>query len=126
MARSPGHQRVPEHRVIEVPLSGRMTVELAGELLADSQDVVRVEEDGHPARHYFARADVRAERLQRSATVTYCPFKGTASYYHLRTGERAVNDALWSYEDPYDEHLGLKGRLAFDERVPGLVLRSLP
>lgn len=127
MAQSPGHQRAPGHRVAETALPGRMTVSFDGELLADSRDVVRVDEDGHPPRFYFARDDVRSERLQRSTTTTHCPFKGDATYYDLRTGEHSVADAVWSYEDPYDEHLGLKGRLAFDERrAPGLVLRSLP
>jgi uncharacterized protein (DUF427 family) len=127
MALSPGHQRHPDHHVTETALPGRMTVSLDGELLADSRDVVRVDEDGHPPRYYFARDDVRVERLKRSDTRTHCPFKGDASYYDLRTGQHGVADAVWSYEDPYDEHLGLKGRLAFDERrAAGLVLRSLP
>jgi uncharacterized protein (DUF427 family) len=41
---------------------------------------------------------------------TYCPFKGTASYYSLNNGPE---NAVWSYEQPYDEMSVIKERLAF-------------
>jgi uncharacterized protein (DUF427 family) len=127
MNASPGHRLHPEHRVQEIPVDGRMTVELEGEPLADSRDVVRVEEDGHPPRYYFPREDVRMERLKPSATTTDCPFKGRARYFGVRLGDTAVDDAAWSYEEPFDEHAGLKGRIAFDEgRSAALRIRSLP
>ena len=104
-----------------------MTVELDDKRLADSRDVVRVDETGHPVRYYFPRDDVKMELLKPSAKVTSCPFKGTANYFDIRTAEHTVSDGVWSYEDPYDEHLGLKGRLAFDESTSSaLRIRSLP
>lgn len=125
MSKSPGHRDHPEHQVNEIPVDGRMTVEFAGQTLADSRDVVRVEETGHPPRFYFPRSDVQTDHLKRTDTSTTCPFKGNASYFDIRAGEQAVNDAVWSYEDPYDEHQGLKGRMAFDESKSGdIVIRS--
>lgn len=113
MSKSPGHQAHPDHKVQERPLDQRMRVEIAGQVLAESGDVIRVEEDGNPPRLYFRREDVRMERLEPSATTSRCPFKGTARYFSIRLDGRLVPDAVWSYEEPYDEHRGLAGRLAF-------------
>jgi uncharacterized protein (DUF427 family) len=97
-----------------------MVAMLNGKPLADSRDVIRVDEDGSPARVYFPRADVRMDQLQASATTTYCPFKGTAVYFSiLGDGQQVLKDAAWSYEEPYDEHPDLKGRISFYvERAP--------
>src|SRR5437867_1116736 len=113
MKPSPGHREHPEHHVREQHLDRRMTVEIDGQRIADSSDVIRVDEDGNPTRYYFPRSHVKVDRLEPSATTTKCPFKGTAHYFTLKLGDKAFADAVWSYEDPYDEHGDLKDRLAF-------------
>jgi uncharacterized protein (DUF427 family) len=113
MSKSPGHQKWPNHKVLEAAVNQRVTVEIGGQRVADSADVIRVDEDGSPVRYYFPRADVRMDALERTATSTVCPFKGTAHYFSLRLGGRVLNDAVWTYEEPYDEHRDLKERLAF-------------
>lgn len=124
MSKSPGHRKWPDHRVHEERVDGRMKVEVEGEVMADSGDVVKVEEDGTIDRYYFARSDVRMDRLERSETTTKCPFKGTARYYHIDVDGRTITDAAWSYEEPFDEHIGLKDRLAFhDDRLPQIEVK---
>src|SRR5919201_2070548 len=113
MGKSPGHQKWPQHHVREHPIAERVTVEVEGERVAESTRVIRVDEDEHPARYYFPRADVEMDKLEPSATTTECPFKGTAHYFNVRVGGKAFDDAVWTYEDPYDEHRALAGRLAF-------------
>ena len=119
--KSPGHRQEPGHKVREQYLDQRIKVDIAGEVIADSTDVIRLDEDGCPARYYFPRADVRMERLERSDTTTQCPFKGTAHYYSIAGRKGRFDDSVWTYEEPYDEHRELAGRLAFwDDKVPDL------
>jgi len=121
MSQSPGHQKWPDHKVRETPVERQVTVELNGQIVADSRNAIRVDEDGSPARYYFPRNDVRMEKLERTETTSQCPFKGTAHYFSLSmdgggtAGVRAgmLRDAAWSYEEPFDEHEALKDRLAF-------------
>ena len=50
------------------------------------------------------------ERLARTEHHTHCPFKGKASYYSVKNG---AENAVWTYEQPYDEMLAIKELLAF-------------
>jgi uncharacterized protein (DUF427 family) len=126
MSKSPGHRKWPDHRVEEQPLGERVQVEVFGEIVADSSDVVKVEEDKSPPRYYFPRSDVKMNALQRSDTTTECPFKGIAHYYHLRVGDHELQDAVWTYEDPYEEHPALKDRVAFyHDKIPEIEIRPM-
>lgn len=118
MSKSPGHQSMPDHKVIETHLKDKIRVSLNGKVVAESDDVIKVAEDDHPDRFYFPQSDVQMNLLNRTQTTTKCPFKGTAHYYSLRLKNNDYEDAVWSYEDPYDEHRDLKDRLAFyDDKV---------
>jgi len=127
MSKSPGHQQHPDHKVEETAVEGNVRVAVGTQMLVDSGDVILVREDGNPPRYYFPRSAVRSELLQRSDTTSACPFKGAATYYHLVLDGKVLNDAVWSYEQPYDEHQALKGRLAFyDDKLPEIVITPKP
>ncbi len=123
MSHSPGHQRWPDHQVKESHVDHPMTVEVDGEVVATSRDVIRVDEDEHPPRFYFPRADVKAALLTPSNTNSDCPFKGHATYFSLTVDDKELHDAVWTYEQPYDEHAALKGRLCFwDDKNPEIAI----
>ena len=52
---------------------------------------------------------------RRATTETYCPYKGTATYWSARVGDEVVTDVAWSYQDPLPESAPLRGCLSFDE-----------
>ena len=106
----PGYKKYPDHRITTKPAGVRVRVKLDGEVIADTRDAIRLEEGDYPAVYYFPRKDVKMERLVRSKHQTVCPFKGTASYYSLANG---AENAVWTYETPYDEMSVIKERLAF-------------
>jgi len=111
----PGWKKYPKHRITIKPAGVRVQIEFEGELIADTRDAIRLEEThvGHvvaPVVYYIPRKDVKMERLVRTSHETSCPFKGDASYYSLKDGPE---NAVWSYEQPYDEMLAIKELLAF-------------
>ena len=127
MSRSPGDREHPDHKITERHVDERIRVTVAGETIADSSDVIKVEEDGSPSRYYFPRSDVDMNRLHASATTSQCPFKGVARYFGVSVARKELKDAVWSYEDPYDEHAALKGRLAvYDDKLPDISLAPRP
>jgi len=85
-------------------------VKLGGEVIADTKSAIRMEEGTYPAVYYFPRADVKMDRLERTSHKTQCPFKGDASYYSFKGG---AENAVWSYETPYDEMQAIAGLVAF-------------
>ncbi|MBI3527496.1 MAG: DUF427 domain-containing protein [Betaproteobacteria bacterium] len=109
----PGHSKHPEHRVVTKPAGGRVRVIFNGEVIADTRNAIKLEESGYPPVYYVPRQDVKMDCLTRTEHRTYCPFKGHASYYTLSSGERTEQNAVWSYEQPYDEVSVIRERLAF-------------
>jgi uncharacterized protein (DUF427 family) len=109
-----GHPRNPYHRVDCLRTSRRLTVRAAGAVLVDTTATFGVYETALEPRLYVAREHVRMDLLVPSATTSYCPYKGTASYWTARVGDTVVDDVAWSYEDPVPESLPLGGLLAFD------------
>ncbi len=106
----PGYRQHPDHRLTTKPAGVRVQVKFKGELIADTRDAVEMKEGDYPAVYYIPRKDVKMDRLVRSGHQTYCPFKGTASYYSLKNH---AENAVWTYEKPYDEMSVIKERLAF-------------
>lgn len=119
MSKSPGHQKFPDHKVLESHPKEKFQVKIGDNVIAESADIIKVKEDGFPDRYYFPRSAVKADLLNRTATTSKCPFKGEAHYFSLKLGDKSFNDAVWTYEEPYDEHRDLKDRLAFyDDKIP--------
>ncbi|MDQ0624285.1 DUF427 domain-containing protein [Paraburkholderia graminis] len=91
----------------------RVRVIHGGVTMADTHAALTLSETGLPDVFYFPREDVNMARLKRSTHTTHCPFKGDASYFHLRTEDGLIENAVWSYETPFEQAGRIKGYLAF-------------
>ena len=108
------HLRDPYHRVDVLESSRQVKVRVDGVMVAESDRPKLVFETGLPPRPYLLRSDILPGILERSETTAGCPYKGDATYWSLRVGERLVEDGAWSYEAPLPEALKVAGHLAFE------------
>ncbi len=112
------HARDPRKRVDAIPSERHVRVSVDGVVMADSRRPTAVFETDLPVRWYLPPDDVSAAALVPSATVTACPYKGTARYWSVRTDDALHADLAWSYPEPVVECPRIDGLVAFfNERV---------
>ena len=108
----------PDHPIAIEPTKDRVVVRAGGRVLADTRAALSLREASYPAVQYVPRRDVDMSLLEASTHTTYCPYKGDCSYFSIRGG---AENAVWSYEAPYDAVAAIKDHLAFyPNRVDGI------
>jgi len=110
---APGFERNPDHKINIVPDDRRVRVMFGGEVIAETTSARFLHEADYPAVPYIPLEDVRADLLERTAHGSTCPFKGEASYWSIKVGDTLAENAVWSYEAPYDEVSEITGYAAF-------------
>ncbi|WP_078293752.1 DUF427 domain-containing protein [Mycobacterium sp. D16R24] len=103
----------PDHPIDIVPSNTRVVVTSGDRTIADTTNALRLQEATYPPVYYLPPDAVNWEVLQRTDTHTYCPYKGEASYYSVHTSEGTIEDAVWTYEDPYPAVSQITRHLAF-------------
>ncbi|WP_433969713.1 DUF427 domain-containing protein [Tunturiibacter gelidiferens] len=63
-----------------------MRVTVAGRIVVESTQALRLEEKGYPPVYYFPRGDADMSLLVRTGHYTYCPYKGDCTYYSTPIG----------------------------------------
>lgn len=107
------HPRNPYVRIDALASSRHVTVTAGGVVVADSHRPVILYETGLVPRFYLPQADVRMDLLVPTATVSHCPYKGTATYWDLAVPGATVSDVAWSYRTPLPEATKVAGLVAF-------------
>ena len=110
---APGYADRPEHFVEFETSPKRIRVTFGGETIADTTNALILYERGHVPVYYLPRADAAMDLLAKTDHSTHCPFKGDASYFTVNAGGKSAENAVWSYELPFDEAAGIGGYLAF-------------
>jgi uncharacterized protein (DUF427 family) len=103
----------PDHPISITPTSDRVRVTFNGRVVADTRRAVVLQEASYKPVFYIPREDARMAEFERTAHSTHCPYKGDASYYTIRVGDRTAENAIWSYETPFPAMAEIEGRLAF-------------
>jgi len=106
-------QPTAEHPITITPTGKHVTVRINGDVVAETDAALTLQESTYPAVQYVPLADVVGSVLRRSDNTTYCPYKGEANYYHVTTADGTVDDAIWTYEQPYAAVGEIAGHVAF-------------
>jgi uncharacterized protein (DUF427 family) len=113
MTAKPIKQPGPDHPITIEPNPARVVVSIAGRVIADTREALRLREASYPAVLYIPRRDVDMSLLQRTDHATYCPYKGDCAYYSIPLGGPRAANAVWTYEAPFAPVAPIKDHLAF-------------
>ena len=108
------HPKDPYKRIECLQSEREIRIELNGTVIARTTNSVFLFETMLRTRYYIPRTAVlNWSVLVPSESSTFCPYKGQASYYHLKIGDNEVQDAVWYYTYPTQESAAIQGRLCF-------------
>ncbi|WP_417480842.1 DUF427 domain-containing protein [Maricaulis sp.] len=97
----------------------QVRISVGEEQLAGGAEALELREHTYPPVLYVRRSDIAPRFLQRSMQTSWSPYKGKASYFHIRLKDGSLlENAVWSYESPFAHIAAIKDRLAF---YPGKV-----
>jgi uncharacterized protein (DUF427 family) len=108
--------KIPDatHPITIAPTGSRVTVRVGGVTVAETDRALSLAESTYPVVQYIPLEDVDKSLLDRSTTQSYCPYKGDASYYSVKTQDGTVEtDLIWCYEHPYPSVAEIGGHVAF-------------
>jgi uncharacterized protein (DUF427 family) len=113
MSERPVLEPTTAHPITVTPTGHHVVVRVDGEIVAETDDALTLQESTYPAVQYVPLADVTPSVLVRSDTTTYCPYKGEANYFHVSAADGTVDDVIWTYEQPYPAVASIAGHVAF-------------
>ncbi|MDR6209547.1 uncharacterized protein (DUF427 family) [Nocardioides zeae] len=101
------------HPITVTPTDGHVVVARNGRVIAETDRALTLQEASYPPVQYVPLADVDAAVLERTDHATYCPYKGDAGYYSLVDGDARAENAVWTFDAPYDAVAPIAGHVAF-------------
>ena len=93
-------------------VGARVTIDLGGERIVDTDDVVRVLETSHPPVYYVPIAAFADGALVPASGSSFCEFKGSATYFDVVGGGIVRSRTAWSYPRPMRGYEVLADRVA--------------
>jgi uncharacterized protein (DUF427 family) len=120
----------PPHKLLMQEFPRQVRARFGDEIVFDTTRAMLLHETGLLPQVYVPIDDIRSELLRPTDHHTYCPFKGTASYWSVAVADQVAENAVWAYPEPNQESSWLQGYAGFywdamdewydeDERVEG-------
>jgi uncharacterized protein (DUF427 family) len=103
----------PKHKLLMQPFPRRVRAVFGGQTVVDTTRATLLYETGLTPQVYVPVEDIRADLITPTDHHTYCPFKGTASYWTVTAGGRQAENAIWAYPEPNAESSWLLGYAGF-------------
>ncbi|OTA76148.1 hypothetical protein M434DRAFT_402565 [Hypoxylon sp. CO27-5] len=88
--------------------SGHVEAIVDGTVVAESDTYELVE-----GNVYFPPSSIKPEYFSKTDLHTHCGWKGDASYYTLKVGDKELTNAAWYYPEPFDKAKHIKDYVAF-------------
>jgi uncharacterized protein (DUF427 family) len=92
----------PAHIIYWEDYPRRMRAVVGGRTVADSDAGKLLHETGILPVLFLPERDFDPQLLEPTDHTTHCPFKGDASYWTIRVGDREIADAVWGYPEPLE------------------------
>ena len=99
----------PRHRILFEGFPRRMRAFVGDRHVLDSTRGMLLHESNIKPVYYAPIEDFAEDVLVASDHTTHCPFKGDASYWSLKVGDREIENAVWHYPEPVAESPWLEG-----------------
>ena len=93
--------------------SKRIQIRFAGIDLVNTTRAWRVLETSHPPVYYLPPTEIKMEYLSVIPGVSWCEWKGKATYYTLQVGDQIAHKVAWTYENPTPAFKAIQNYLAF-------------
>jgi len=121
---------LPQRLLFAEPLRRRMRVKLAGQWIADSEDVILLHEPGRYPVAYFPLADIDPGVLAGESRTTQHRDLGDTAWFTVTVGDKSAPHAAWQHTALPDHAGMMRDRVAFawramdafyeeDERIVG-------
>jgi len=91
-----------------MPTTGHATATVNGTVIAETDVYEFV--DGNV---YFPPSSVKTQHFTKTDLHTHCPWKGDASYYTIKVGDKELENAAWYYPDTKEKANHFKDYVAF-------------
>ena len=103
----------------------RVRVLFQGHELADSDDVMVLNEEGRDRAFYFPIKDVQMSSLRPNHNIRRGAY-GDANFYTIMRDGHVIEDVAWCYGEPQADAELISGRIAFDPRHVDFQMESMP